>query len=174
MELFKRLTKFGPLRKIARPAEFKPSASSMKVYQAVIPNKVALIDRLPSKYHQEAQRAVWSAVMRGYDVVGLARELEDRFGIAPERARLVAAAQCKMARSVIENAQNIEMGITEAVWRYDREHCGVPIHQALHGRKYPLARGADLEGKRTWPSGEPGCTCTSSAVNAQAEEDDAA
>lgn len=174
MELFKRLSKLGPLRKLARPTEFKPSAASMKVYQAVIPDKIALIDRLPSRYHQEAQQAVWSAVMRGYDAVGLARELHDRFGIAEDRARLLAATQCKMARSVIENAQNIEMGITEAVWRFDREHCCVPIHQALHGRKYPLARGADLEGKRTWPSGDPGCTCTSSAIDARTEEDDAA
>jgi hypothetical protein len=80
-----------------------------------------------------------------------------------------------MARSVIENAHNIEMGLTEAIWLFDREHCGVVSHQALHGRRYSLARGAELEGKRCWPSGDPVCTCTSSAVDARAaEEHDAA
>jgi len=189
MELIKRLTRFaqsagtlgpmqgvgipqafllGPLRKFRKSSTFKPTPASVKVYQAVISEKVALIDRLPSKYRPGVQEAVWKSVMKEYDAVGLARELHDRFGIAPERAKSIANAQCKMARAVMENAQRIELGVTEAVWRYDGERCTLSSHAALNGKKYPLARGADVDGKRVWPGSEPQCCCTSTEIIAPA------
>ncbi len=145
----------------------------MKVYQAAIAYKVASIDRLPSKYRKDAQEVIWNSVMKGFDVAGLARELHDRFGIVRERAQLIASAQCRMARSVMENAHRIEQGLRQAVWQRDAR-CGIPSHQALDGKPYLLARGAEFDGKRVWPSGEPQCFCTSSLMDASAEEEDAA
>jgi hypothetical protein len=163
----------APLRKLGLSAPFQPTPTAVKVYQAVIARKVALIDRLPSKYRKDAQEVIWNSVMKGYDVAGLARELHDRFGIVRERALLIASAQCRMARSVMENAHRIEQGLTEAVWHHDDARCGVQSHQALSGKSYVLARGAELDGKRVWPSGEPQCFCTSS-TDTSAEEEDAA
>jgi hypothetical protein len=161
----------APLRKLGLSAPFHPTPTAVKVYQAVIARKVALIDRLPSKYRRDAQEVIWNSVMKGYDVAGLARELHDRFGIVRERAQLIASAQCRMARSVMENAQRIEQGLTEAVWRYDSGRCGVQSHRALDGKPYLLARGAELQGTRVWPSSEPQCFCTSGTIDASAEED---
>jgi uncharacterized protein with gpF-like domain len=189
MELIKRLTKFAqgtaitlpgmgrqnafvlaPLRKLGWAVPFQPTAAAVKVYQAVIADKVALIDRLPSKYRKDAKQVVWDYVMKGYDVAGLARELNDRFGIVAQRAQLVASMQCKMARSVIENAQRIELGIVEAIWSHDSEKCTIPSHKAFDGKRYALARGAVFDGKRVWPSSEPECFCTSTAIDgAEAE-----
>lgn len=152
-------------RLLKRPAEVNLTATSLKVYKAVIPAKIEMIDKLPAKYRQGAQESVWNAVTRGYDVLGLARELEDRFGLGPERAKLTAAAQCKMAQSVIENTQLIESGLTEAVWSYDAVRCTVPAHQALDGKRYALARGVDLDAKRVWPSSEPPCFCASVPID---------
>jgi uncharacterized protein with gpF-like domain len=192
MELIKRLTRFAqsagtlvsvqnvgtrhafllaPLRKFRMSSPFKPTAAAVKVYRAVISEKVALIDRLPSKYRKDAQEVVWKSVMKGYDIAGLARELHDRFGIVPGRAQLIASTQCKMARAVIENAQRIELGVTEAMWRHDGERCELPDHRAFNGKKYALARGADLDGKRVWPGSEPQCSCTSTEIIAPTEED---
>jgi hypothetical protein len=164
----------APLRKLGLKAAFSPTPTALKIYQAVILQKVALIDRLPTKYRKDVQEVIWNSVMKGYDVAGLARELHERFGIVRERAKVVASAQCRMARSVMENAQRIEQGITEAVWRYDGGRCGIPSHQALDGKPYVLARGAKLDGKRVWPGGEPQCFCTSSTVDDFAKEEDAA
>jgi SPP1 gp7 family putative phage head morphogenesis protein len=152
------------LRSLRRPAPFKPTAASVKVYRAVISDKVALIDRLPSKYRSDVQELVWDAVMRGYDVPGLARELHDRFGIATKRAQSIARSQCRMARSVIDNAQWIEAGLKEAVWNHDTVNCVVSNHRALHGKRYVLARGVDLDGRRVWPGSEPECFCGSSEI----------
>jgi len=164
----------APLRKLGLSGSFQPTPTALKVYRAVISAKVALIDRLPSKYRKDAQKVIWKYVTKGYDAAGLARELHDRFGIVPERAQLIASTQCRMAQSVMENAHRIEQGLTQAVWHHDRMRCGIQNHQALDGRRYILARGAELEGKRIWPSGEPHCCCTSSTIEESAEQEDAA
>jgi hypothetical protein len=194
MELIKRLNKFAqsagtlitqqstgapnafmlaPLRKLGWSAPFKPTAASVKVYQAVISEKVAMIERLPTKYRKEAQEVVWNFVMKGYDAAGLARELHDRFGIIADRAQQIATTQCKIARAVIENAQQIELGISEAIWCHDSSRCQVPSHRALDRKRYPLARGANSDGKRVWPSSEPQCFCSSTAIDSAAELDTA-
>jgi hypothetical protein len=164
----------APLRKLGLSAPFHPTPTAVKVYQAAIAYKMTSIDRLPSKYRKDAQEVIWNSVMKGFDVAGLARELHDRFGIVRERAQLIAGAQCRMARSVMENAHRIEQGLTEAVWRYDSGRCGIPSHQGLDGKPYVLARGAKLDGRRVWPSGEPQCFCTSSTIDASEEEEHAA
>jgi hypothetical protein len=161
----------APLRKLGLSAPFHPTPTAVKVYQAVIAHKVALIERLPSKYRKDAQEVIWNSVMRGYDVAGLARELHDQFGIVRERAQLIASAQCRMARSVMENALRIEQGLIQAVWHHDSVRCGMPSHRGLDGKPYVLARGAELDGKRLWPSSEPHCFCTSGAIDASAEAD---
>src|SRR5271157_2574008 len=70
----------GSLRKLGLSAAFQPTPTAVKIYQAVIAQKVAFIDRLPPKYRKDAQEVIWNSVMKGYDVAGLARELHDRFG----------------------------------------------------------------------------------------------
>jgi hypothetical protein len=169
-----------PLRKLGlSSAPFHPSPIAVKVYQAVLGQKVAMIDRLPSKYRKDVQEVIWNSVMKGYDDAGLARELHERFGIVRERAQLIASAQCRMARSVMENAHRIEQGLTQAVWHHDGARCGIQGHRALHGKPYVLARGAELDGKRIWPGGDPQCFCTSSTTessttDASADREDAA
>ena len=98
--------------------------------------------------------------MKGYDARGLARALSDRLGMTPDRAKLIARSQCNMARAVMENAERMEKGIREAVWDYEAR-CENRSHRALNGRRYVLAQGASLDGKRLWPGGEPSCYCSS-------------
>jgi uncharacterized protein with gpF-like domain len=188
MELMKRLSQYGrsagalvshvesshpfvsaTLRRVGLSRPFKPTPAALKAYGAVISEKVSLIDRLPLKYRKEAHELIWSYVMKGYDASGLARELPDRFGIAPDRAKLIARSQCNMARAVMENAERMEMGIREAVWHCETR-CAIRSHRALNGRRYVLAQGASLDGKRLWPGSEPSCNCSSIEIKASDEE----
>jgi uncharacterized protein with gpF-like domain len=137
----------------------------------VLADKVALIERLPSKYRREAERVVWSAILEGYNAAALARGLHNRFGISPERAKVIARTQCTMARAVIENAHRLELGLTEAVWICSKNQAAEPNHLALNGRRYALATGVTLSGKSIWPGSEPGCFCTSVAANADDKDD---
>jgi uncharacterized protein with gpF-like domain len=159
----------GTLRKVGLSRPFKPTSAAIKAYGAIIAEKVALIDRLPPKYRQEAYELIWNYVMKGYDASGLARELSDRLGMAPDRAKLIARSQCNMARAVMGNAERMEMGIREAVWRYE-SRCEIRSHSALSGRGYALAQGASLDGKRLWPGSEPSCYCSGVDIKASEEE----
>jgi uncharacterized protein with gpF-like domain len=157
------------LRKVGLSKPFKPTPAAIKAYGAVIAEKVALIDRLPAKYRQEGYELIWSHVMKGYDASGLARELSDRLGMAPDRAKLIARSQCNMARAVMENAERMEMGIREAVWHYETR-CGIRSHSTLIGRRYVLAEGASLDGKRLWPGSEPSCYCSGIDIKVSDED----
>jgi hypothetical protein len=159
----------GTLRKVGLAKPFKPTRAAINAYGGVIAEKVMLIDRLPPKYRQEAYELIWSYVMRGYDASGLASELSDRLGMAPDRAKLIARSQCNMARAVMENAERMEMGIREAVWHYETR-CGIRSHNGLNSRRYVLAQGASLDGKRLWPGSEPSCYCSSIDVKGSDEE----
>jgi uncharacterized protein with gpF-like domain len=156
----------GPRRRLGRRSIFEPTPRSLAAYEAVLAEKVALIDRLPAKYRREAQQLVWSAVLEGYDDAALARDLQDRFGLSPERARLIARTQCTMARAVIENVHRMELGLTEAVWICSKKHASEPAHLVLNGRRYPVKTGVTLNGKSIWPGSEPGCYCASVIAHA--------
>jgi hypothetical protein len=183
MELMKRLSQYArsagafvsresshpALRKVGLSKPFKPTTAAIKAYGAVIAEKVSLIDRLPPKYRQDAYEIIWSHVMRGYDASGLARELSDRLGMVPDRAKLIARSQCNMARAVMVNAERMEIGVREAVWHYERR-CEIRSHGALNGQRYVLAKGASLDGKWLWPGSEPGCYCSSIDIVASDED----
>jgi uncharacterized protein with gpF-like domain len=157
------------LRKLKLSRPFQPSAAAVAAYDAAIEEKVAAIDRLPSKYRAEARELIWHYVMKGYDASGLARELSDRFGITPDRAKLIAQSQCKMARAVMANAERMQRGIREGVWLHN-PRCGIRSHGALGGRRYELASGIPVEGKRAWPSNEAACLCSSIDVKGPEED----
>jgi uncharacterized protein with gpF-like domain len=157
------------LRKAGLSKPFKPMPAAIKAYGAVIAEKVALIERLPPKYRQEAYELIWVYVMKGYDASGLARELSDRLGMAPDRAKLIARSQCIMARAVMANAERMERGIREAVWQYETR-CGIRSHSGLNGQRYVLAQGASLDGKRLWPGSELSCYCSSIDIKASDQE----
>jgi hypothetical protein len=161
---------WAALRKRGPAVHFNPTPASIKVYRAVIASKVALIDRLPSKYRQDAIDIVWSMVMKGYDEAALGKELHDRFGLSLERAARIAHSQCNMARSVIDNASLIEIGVKEAMWQYQGS-CMLKGHEALAGRRYVLAGGLLVGDKRVWPGSEPMCSCTINRIETLANED---
>ena len=157
------LLRYLPLKGLRRAQRLQATASSVKVYKAVIEQKVASIERLPPKYRRDVQEIIWQSVLDGYDRDGLARQLTERFGLTPDRAAVVAEAQCRMARTVIDNARRIELGIKQAVWQHHGA-CKVASHRGLAGRRYALTRGIELNGQRLWPSGEPDCFCSSTDV----------
>jgi uncharacterized protein with gpF-like domain len=158
------------LRKVGLAKPFKPTPAAIKAYGALIAEKVALIDRLPPKYRKETQQLIWNHVMKGFDASGLARELSDRLGMAPDRAKLIARSQCDMARAMMENTERMEIGIREAVWHYETR-CRIRSHGTLNRQRYALAKGASLDGKWLWPGSEPSCYCSSIDIKTSAEEE---
>ena len=148
-----------PLRRLRKARPFKPSAVAVKAYKLVIAEKVAHIERMPSKYRSQVKEAIWACVMQGFDEAGLQTALHEKFGLSNQRAQQIAQSQCNMARAVMQNAVHLEQGVQEGIWQH-QEACSCTGHKAYHGRRYRLARGASLDGKWVWPGSEPQCSCT--------------
>jgi uncharacterized protein with gpF-like domain len=146
------------------PIKFQPTPAAVEAYRAVLAEKVALSAEIPAQHMQDAQAAVWRAVMAGGDLAALSKELQ-KYGIVYERAAAIARHQCFMAKAIIDNAHRLELGITEAIWM----HSGAgrsprPSHVAFSGKRFSLTTGAFLDGKWVWPGTEPDCGCTSRAI----------
>jgi hypothetical protein len=161
-----RLLIAAQFRKLKGVKPLQLSANALKAYRGAVAQKVQLIERLPSRYRADVIEAVWISVMKGYDEAGLAHSLHDKFGFLPDRAQKIAATQCKMAKSIIDNASRLDFGLLNAVWSYSPA-CPCAGHQAFNRQRYNLRTGANLDGKWVLPGSTPDCECTCAEVGAR-------
>lgn len=105
--------------------------------------------------------AVARAVSAATPHVELAKQLQDEFGIARKRARLIARNEVLTLNARINNERLKDMGIKEFVWRNVGDRRVRPIHKAIDGRKFDVNEGHATEGL----PGEPVlCRCSSEPV----------
>ena len=155
----------GEIKDSGTHVAFEPASSSVAAYRAVITENVALITGISSAKLDQVQDAVWRSMTTGGDLHVLTAELRKQHGLSFEEAAEIARYQVCMSKAVMENTQQLELGITEATWQCSGVKCeGMPSHKAFHGKRFQLVTGAHLDGKWVWPGSEPGCMCTSSAI----------
>jgi len=98
-------------------------------------------------------------------------------GLKKPRASEIALLVANRATSLMNREQQASLGIAEAVWL----HSGAPCmpngrtpspedrkrnaaHLAADGKRFPVATGMLMGGRRVWPGQEPGCKCVSKSV----------
>jgi uncharacterized protein with gpF-like domain len=155
----------GEIRDSGTHVAYEPAPSSVAAYRAVITENVSLITGISSAKLDQVQDAVWRSITTGGDLNVLTAELHNKHGLSLHEAAEIARYQVCMSKAVMENTQQLELGITEATWQYSGVKCeGMPSHAAFHGKRFQLVTGAYLDGKWVWPGSEPGCMCASSAI----------
>lgn len=155
------------LRNAGISVKFQMSAAVRDVVEASLAEQVNLIKSIPAEYLGRVEGMVNRSVMIGRDVGGLARDLEEAFGITKRRAATIARSQNSMATATVHRARQQELGITTAGWL----HSGAgkhprPSHVAHSGKTYDVAKGWFDPDARvwTWPGVLPGCRCVSKAI----------
>jgi SPP1 gp7 family putative phage head morphogenesis protein len=141
---------------------FKPTASSITAYEAVVAENVGLIKSIPQQYLKDVQTQVWQSVLKGGDLSDLTRGLQKKYGIAHRRAALIARDQNNKAKAIIERVRDQEMGIKEGIWLHS--HAGKeprPTHVAMHGKRYSLSKGMydKAVGEWIYPGQLINCRC---------------
>ncbi len=123
------------------------------------------------------QQAVYAAavlsVRRGRDLKTLYEALLVA-GLSSKRASIVATFVNNRASSIMERERQLSLGITEAIWRYSGAPCMTTPkspsqeekiqdadHSALNGKRFSIAEGMLIRGRRVWPGGDIGCKCES-------------
>lgn len=123
-----------------------------------------------------AYNAALQSVRAGRDLKVLCDVLVN-LGLTRQRASEVAMLVNNQATSLMDRERQGSLGITEAVWL----HSGAPCmtnrktpspedrkrsadHLTANGKRYAVAEGMLMNGRRVWPGQEPGCKCISKPV----------
>lgn len=116
---------------------------------------VRLIKTIPSRFFTEVRALAVDAVERGRDPAVVARELQERFGVAQSRAALIAYDQIGKLYGQLQEARQTAMGVTHYLWRETFPAHPRPEHVARHGMRFAWAAPP--------PDGHPGtairCSC---------------
>jgi len=148
------------LKDIGMAVPFKMTREMNNTLQSVIGDQVGLIKSIPEQYLREVEGLVMRSVSAGRDLKTLSDEIQARYGVTKQRAKLIATDQNNKAHAMIERGRQEELGITKAIWHHS--HGGRkprPEHVAFDGHEYDVKEGAFLEGKFVWPGTEINCRC---------------
>lgn len=157
------------LKKSGFSVDFKMTKAQRDIVASVVNENVSLIKSIPDQYIKCVEGAVMRSVQVGNDVGGLAKELEETFGVTKRRAQFIARDQTSKATASLNRARQLELGIKEAEW----QHSGAGRHpRPTHvkaGReraRFDVAKGwYDPAVKKFIQPGElPNCRCVSRSI----------
>jgi hypothetical protein len=157
------------LRQAGFTVRFAPSDRMVAAYRAVAAENVGLIRSVPRQFHQQVEKAVRKAVMKGGALGELSKEIRRQYGATYRRAALIARDQNAKAKAVLENARRQELGIKEAIWIHS--HAGkVPrpehVRWGREKKRYELDKGmwSEVDQAWVWPGTPINCRCVSRSV----------
>jgi len=145
--------------------EFTMTPAMREALKASMAENVGLIRSIPRQYLQQVEGIVMRSYSAGRDLGTMVKELKALYPKASHRAVLIARDQSNKANAVVNRTRQLELGITEAIWRHS--HAGReprPDHVAADGKKYKIAEGCLISGKYIFPGTEINCRCSSAAV----------
>ncbi len=157
----------GSLKRAGFAIEFKLTKPVNDVFQAVIGEQVGLIKSIAQRHLSEVEGLVNRSVQQGRDLGYLAKELEDRYGIAKRRAAFIARTQNSMATATITRARQASIGIVSAQWIHS---AGGRVPRPSHVKagkdslEYEVSKGALIDGEMIYPGQLPNCRCCSRSI----------
>lgn len=121
-----------------------------------------LIKSIPADELGRIEKIISDGVRRGRRHTTVAKAIVREFGIAENRAALIARDQIGKANASLSRHRMESNGVTKAVWRViaPGEARVREEHEALEGRVYKISEG--VNGVR--PGDEPGCRCHAEPV----------
>lgn len=128
--------------------------------QAAIAENVSLITSIPGEYLDKVQRDVLLAVQGGWPLDELSQALQHQYGVAQNRADLIARDQCAKITGKMNQQRMLSVGFKEADWwhsagsRYPRKS-----HQQANGKRFLIAEGCYIDHENILPGQKICCKC---------------
>ncbi len=107
--------------------------------EAFVDANVGLITNIGDKLATDIETTTMRAIQEGKLHGDLATELEGKFGLAEDRAALIARDQVGKAYGQINAARQREMGVDSFVWRTVHDERVRPEHEERDGETYTYA-----------------------------------
>jgi SPP1 gp7 family putative phage head morphogenesis protein len=123
----------------------------------------SLIKSLSDDTVKRVEQAVLDNLISGNSRETLRKKLVEDFGIADNRAKLIAQDQSAKLNADLNQFRHEQAGITEYIWTSSRDERTRPLHRSLDGKKYRYGQPTGAEGGL--PPGKPvRCRCVGRAV----------
>lgn len=136
------------------------------ITEGFVAENVALIKSLPAQMYVDVEKAVSRALANATPHHKLAEELEERFKVSRDRARLIARDQIGKLYGQINAARQRDMGVTRFIWRTVHDQRVRAEHEDRDGKTYEYSDPPtnDRTGEPELP-GEPiNCRCHAEPV----------
>lgn len=101
-----------------------------------------------------------AVVTAGRDLGSLSTYFQETLGINKKSAGNLSREFANKASSQLNQARQLKLGITLAVWRSADWHGARCNHTSLNGRYYSVRRGIKFNGRSIFPGQEAECQCT--------------
>jgi SPP1 gp7 family putative phage head morphogenesis protein len=133
---------------------------------------VALIKSIPSDYFSEVEQVITAGVAAGTAAGDLADEVEERFGVAEDRAKVIARDQVGKFYASLNETRQTSLGIDRYIWRTAEDERVRDEHDDFADQEYawddPPGDGSAREG--THPGTAINCRCWPEPVIPEDEE----
>lgn len=123
---------------------------------------VALIKSVPQKYFDEVEKRLMAGLRAGTRAEELASELEERFNVAEDSARLIANDQIGKLYGELNQVRQQALGIESFVWETDNDERVRESHRELHGQTFRWDDPPEVDGEVSTPGSPINCRCNAS------------
>jgi len=122
-----------------------------------------LITGLADDVRKKIKDRTIAAVLSGDTSANLRKALAKEFGLADNRAKVIARDQISKVTSDLNKARHQQAGITEYVWTTAHDERVRALHRSLDGKRY--AYGQQTGAEQGLPPGQPiMCRCIARAI----------
>lgn len=122
-----------------------------------------LITGLADDTRKKIKDRTLAAVLQSETLATLRKTIAKEFGLADNRAKVIARDQISKVTSDLNKARHQQAGITEYIWTTAHDERVRPLHRSLDGRQYAYGEETGAEGGL--PPGQPiMCRCIARAV----------
>jgi SPP1 gp7 family putative phage head morphogenesis protein len=129
--------------------------------QAAVTENVRLIKSIPDELLDDVQGVVSRAVMAGTRVEDISDQVRERFGVAENRAVLIATDQVGKWHGNLNRLRQQDAGVSEYIWTTSHDEVVRPLHAARDGKKYAWSKPLE---KDPFPGQGVRCRCQAVAM----------
>jgi len=106
------------------------------IINGFVDENLGLIRSLSQDVLTDAQATVSRGIQEGLRAEVIQGQLEERFGVARNRARLIARDQTNKLFGKVQEKRQTDLGVTHFIWRTVNDERTRPEHAARSGKRY--------------------------------------
>lgn len=148
-----------------------------KAVDSFTASNVALITTIPERYFSDIEQVALNGLREGKRAEELAEDFEDRYGVAKDRAYLIARDQIGKFTGDLNRTRQTNIGVEKFIWRGMNDERERDWHTEREGEVFTWAEGVpeddqeDGAGDAAFPGMAINCRCYPEPVLDDLEDD---